>query len=226
MINLIVGNRRWDKAQEAEKKSWQSTKDIWLKDDGRLYWQEKLNRGFNLDFSFFINKDVLEIGCGPAGIIFLSDMAKYRIGIEPMDLSDLIEEDWKKSIVTKGVGEILPFEDSSFDIVISFNALDHAINPDDVIKETHRVLRHDGDFLLWIYTLREKYRPLQKTLNRLDAPHPHHFTYNEIISMVNNNSFRINNRRYEGGTGLKNDTIKRIFGNQMMSTTWLWSKKI
>ena len=91
MINLVVGNRRWDRAQEVEKKSWPSTKDIWLKDDGRLYWQEKLNRGFNLDFSFFINKDVLEIGCGPAGIIFLSDMAKYRIGIEPMDLSDLIE---------------------------------------------------------------------------------------------------------------------------------------
>jgi ubiquinone/menaquinone biosynthesis C-methylase UbiE len=143
-----------------------------------------------------------------------------------MELDNLVGEDWKKSIVKKGVGEDLPFEDNSFDIVMSFNALDHAINPDGVIRETHRVLRDNGDFLLWIYTLRDMYRPLQRVLNRLDPPHPHHFTYDEIISKVDSNSFRINNRRFEWGTGLKNDTIKKLFGNLMMNTAWIWSKKI
>lgn len=221
-----MSSRRWKRAQEAEKKYWRSTKEGWLNDDRRLYWQEILNRGFGLDYNFFRNKDVLEIGCGPSGIIFQIDTAKHRIGIEPMELGNLVGEDWKKSIVKKGVGENLPFEDNSFDIVISFNALDHAINPDGVIRETSRVLRDNGDFLIWIYTLRDTYRPLQGVLNRLDPPHPHHFTYDEIISKVDSNSFRINNRRFEQGTGLKNDTIKKLFGNLMMNTAWIWSKKI
>jgi SAM-dependent methyltransferase len=219
-------SRRWNKAQEAEKKYWRSTKECWLNDNRRLYWQEILNQGFGLDYNFFLNKDVLEIGCGPSGIIFQIDTAKSRIGIEPMDLSNLIDEDWKKTIVKKGVGEELPFEDDRFDIVISFNALDHAINPERVIRETHRVLRGNGNFLLWIYTLQEIYAPIQRILNRLDPPHPHHFTFNETISKVSNNSFRIKNRRYEKGTGLKNDTIKKLFGNLMMNRAWIWSKKV
>jgi SAM-dependent methyltransferase len=220
-----MSSRRWNRAQEAEKRYWRSTR-WWLNDDRRLYWQEILSRGFGLDYNFFINKDVLEIGCGPSGIIFQIETAKHRIGIEPMELGNLVSEDWKKSIVKKGVGEELPFEDNSFDIVISFNALDHAINPDGVIRETYRVLRDNGDFLLWIYTLRDIYRPFQRILNRLDPPHPHHFTYNDVISKVDSNSFRINKRRFEWGTGLKNDTIKNLFGNIMMNTAWIWSKKV
>jgi SAM-dependent methyltransferase len=217
-------SRRWNKAQEAEKKYWRSTKERY----DRLYWQEILHQGYGLDYNFFLNKDVLEIGCGPSGIIFQIDTAKSRIGVEPMDLNYLIdaEDFWKKTIVKKGVGEELPFEDNSFDIVISFNALDHGVNPERVIWEAHRVLRDNGDFLLWIYTLREIYRPLQRILNRLDPPHPHHFTFNEIISKVSNNSFRIKNRRHEKGTGLKNDTIKRLFGNLLMSRAWIWSVKV
>jgi SAM-dependent methyltransferase len=217
-------SRRWNKAQEAEKKYWRSTRERY----DRLYWQEILHQGYGFDYNFFLNKDVLEIGCGPSGIIFQIDTAKSRIGVEPMDLNNLIdaEDFWKKTIVKKGVGEELPFEDNSFDIVISFNALDHAINPERVIQEAHRVLRDNGNFLLWIYTLREAYRPLQRILNRLDPPHPHHFTFNEIISKVSNNSFHIKNRRHEKGTGLKNDTIKRIFGNLLMSRAWIWSVKV
>jgi SAM-dependent methyltransferase len=220
-----MSTERWRRAQKAEKKYWHSTRESWLNDDRGLYWQEILGRGFGLDYNFFTNKDVLEIGCGPSGIIFKIDTARYRIGIEPMELGDLVDEDWKKKMVKKGIGEELPFEDNSFDIVISFNALDHAINPEGVIRETHRVLRNNGDFLLWMYILRERYRPLQRILNKLDHPHPYHFTYDEIISKVKNNSFHISNRRQESGTGLKNDTIKRMFGNLMMNTAWIWAKK-
>jgi SAM-dependent methyltransferase len=221
-----MASHRWDKAQDAEKKYWSSTKDGWSKDNRKFYWQEILYHAFGLDYDFFLNKDVLEIGCGPSGIIFQIDTAKSRVGIEPMDLSGLVEEDWKRAIVKKGVGEELPFDNSSFDIVISFNALDHSLNPERVIRETHRVLRDDGDFLLWIYTLREIYKPLQGILNRLDPPHPHHFTFSEIKAKVSNNSFHIKNGRCEKGTGLRNDTIKNLFGNLMMNRAWIWSKKI
>jgi hypothetical protein len=90
-------SRRWNKAQEAEKKYWRSTKERY----DRLYWQEILHQGYGLDYNFFLNKDVLEIGCGPSGIIFQIDTAKSRIGVEPMDLNNLIdaEDFWKKTIV-------------------------------------------------------------------------------------------------------------------------------
>ena len=44
-------SRRWNKAQEAEKKYWRSTKESWLSDNRRLdnrrlYWQEILHHGF------------------------------------------------------------------------------------------------------------------------------------------------------------------------------------
>ena len=73
-------------------------------------------------------------------------------------------------MVKKGVVEELPFEDNSFDIVISFNALDHTINPEESSEETYRVLRDNGEFLLWMYILRETYGPLQRILNKLDYP--------------------------------------------------------
>jgi SAM-dependent methyltransferase len=221
-----VIRRRWNKAQEAEKKYWRSTKETWLNENRRLYWQGILKQGFGLDYNFFLNKDVLEIGCGPSGIIFQIDTAKYRIGLEPMDLSNLIEENWKRTLVRKGIGEELPFYDDSFDTVISFNALDHSIDPERVIQEIRRVLRDNGDFLLWVYTLRKICKPLQGILNKLDPPHPNHFTFDEIISKISNNSFRIEYRKYEKGTGLKNDTIKRFVGNLMMDSAWIWSKKV
>ena len=63
------------------------------------------------------SKDILEVGCGATGIIFFLKNAKSRIGIEPMDVNDLIEN-WKRPFIRKGVGEKLPFEDSSFDVAI------------------------------------------------------------------------------------------------------------
>lgn len=221
-------SRRWDEAQEAEKRYWLSE---WgeaekTRQNQRLYWQEILNQGFGLDFNFFLNKDVLEIGCGPSGIIFQIDEARSRIGLEPMDLSNLINEDWKKTIVRRGVGEELPFENNSFDIVISFNALDHAFNPQRVMQEIHRVLRDDGDFLLSIYTLHEKCRLLQGIINRLDPPHPNHFTFREIISKVSDNSFHIEKKRYEKGPGPTNEMIKKLVGSITMNRAWLLAKKV
>jgi ubiquinone/menaquinone biosynthesis C-methylase UbiE len=46
-----------------------------------------------------------------------------------MDLDDLVNNEKKKSIVKKGIGEEVPYPDNSFDIVLSFNALDHSVDP-------------------------------------------------------------------------------------------------
>jgi ubiquinone/menaquinone biosynthesis C-methylase UbiE len=100
----------------------------------------------------------------------------------------------QKTVCRKGIGEELPFDNNSFDIVICFNVLDHTLNPAKVIQEIHRLLRNKADCLLWLHTLRNQYRFLQGILNRLNTPHPYHFTLNEILTLVlknNNTSFEV-----------------------------------
>ena len=192
-------SERWNRAQVAEKKFWLSTKDSWSIQNPTRYWHGILAHGFNLDYDFFSGKSVLEVGCGPSGVIFSLDNAKSRVGLEPMNLDGLVNDDKKKSIIKKGVGEEIPFENDSLDTVISFNALDHSVNPVQVIREIHRVLRPDGEFLLWIYV--------------------------QILIPIKDSSFEIKYRNYEKGTGLPNNTIKKTIGNYMMDTLWLKSKK-
>ena len=216
---------RWNRAQIAEKKFWLLTQKRWSVQNPTRYWQGILAHGFNLNFEFFEGKSVLEVGCGPTGIIFELSNTRSRVGLEPMDLEDLISDRTKRLIVRKGMGEKIPFEDYSFDVVVSFNALDHSANPAKVVQEIHRVLRPEGEFLLWIYVLRKQYKLLQGFLNRIDSPHPYHFTRDQLTTLILENYFEVQYSKDEKGTGLPNNTIKKALANQMMSTLWLRSKK-
>jgi SAM-dependent methyltransferase len=220
---MVTG--RWNRAQNAEKKFWIQNQKIWSAQNPRRYWRGILGYGFNLDYKFFEGKTVLEVGCGPVGIIYELDNTMFRVGLEPMDLEGLVCDASKKSIVRKGKGEEMPFEDGSFDIVISFNALDHSAKPAKVAQEIYRVLRQEGELLLWIYVLRNRYQFLQQLLNRMDKPHPHHLTRDELIKGILNDYFDVQYCKEERGTGLPNNTIKKALANQMMNTLWIRSTK-
>jgi ubiquinone/menaquinone biosynthesis C-methylase UbiE len=226
-------SQRWKKAQKAQKNFWQSKES--MSHINEKYWHKMIHRGFNLNFEFFNNKDVLEVGCGATGLIFFLENAKSRIGIEPMDMTDLID-DWKKPLVRKGVGEQLPFESHSFDIVICFSVLEHTLNPAKIIQEVHRVLRDKGEFLLWFHTLQNQYKFLQGILNKVDLARPHHFTLNEILKLVFNinTSFEVKEKKIFKGLGLPlncclpftGNKIKNLIGSCMMNDVWLWLRKI
>lgn len=222
-------SQRWENAQQAEKNYWKS-RENWI-NDIRIndnYWAEMLRYGYDLNYDFFEGKDVLEIGCGPAGIIFSLKNVKTRIGIEPMNLNEFIKENWKKEIVREGMGENLPIGSDSCDIVISFNALDHCSDPEAVISEINRVLRSGGEFLLWIHVLRGWCKFLKSILNRLDSPHPYHFTANEILSLTSG-QFQIKTKRIFEGLGPSGysenlpakKNVKVLIGNWLMNDMWL-----
>jgi SAM-dependent methyltransferase len=225
---MVTPTSRWNKAQIAEKKFWIQNQKFWSVQNPNQYWLGILKHGFNLDYKFFAGKAVLEVGCGPTGIIYEFDNTKLRVGLEPMDLQDLVKDADKKLIVRKGMGEEMPFEDNFFDIVISFDALDHSANPTKVAQEIYRVLRREGEFFLWNYALRKQYQVLKGLLNRIDRPHPHHFTRDELVAGVLGDNFEVKYCKNENGTGLPNNTIKKAPANQMMDTVWMRStiKKI
>jgi ubiquinone/menaquinone biosynthesis C-methylase UbiE len=230
----MTDEMRWRKAQEAQKKFWQSRNSMTHVNE--KFWNERISHGFDLNYDFFNNKDILEVGCGATGIIFFLKNAKTRIGIEPMDVNDLIE-DWKRPFIRKGVGEELPFEDSSFDVAICFSVLEHILDLAKIIGEVYRVLRDNGDFLLWFHCLRNQFKYLQPFLNKIDSARPHHFMLYEILTLIlnnNNKSFKIIKQNVFRGLGLPLNQyfpttqarIRNLIGTCMMDDVWLWLRKM
>jgi ubiquinone/menaquinone biosynthesis C-methylase UbiE len=97
--------------------------------------------------------DFLEVGCGN-GVVsrYLAD--KYKANVVGIDVDkEQIE------LAEKGIGDVanirffeadatrLPFEDASFDLVLSFGVLHHIENWQDALKEIKRALRPGGYFI-------------------------------------------------------------------------------
>ena len=95
---------------------------------------------------------ILDLGCGPtcAGRLFNVGSKTF---LDP--LMDSYLKTYPEKIPEGEKlccpAENIPKKDESFDVVISFNALDHMISPDRVLSEIRRVLKKDGTFLLGIF---------------------------------------------------------------------------
>ena len=84
---------------------------------------------FSLSPNFYSGKRVLDIGCGPRGSLEWADMASERIGLDPLAnrYLKLGAADHKMRYVSAH-SESIPFSDGYFDVVCSFNSLDHVSN--------------------------------------------------------------------------------------------------
>ncbi|OFX42843.1 MAG: hypothetical protein A2046_03730 [Bacteroidetes bacterium GWA2_30_7] len=134
----------------AELLYWQTRKSVEgeLTNNNKHYVNFYTNY-FNLDFNYYKNKKILDIGCGPRGSLEWADMAKERIGLDPIaDLYLKLEASKHKMKYIKAGCENIPFSNNHFDIICSFNSLDHVDNLEKSILEIIRVLKSDGIFLL------------------------------------------------------------------------------
>lgn len=88
---------------------------------------------------------VLEVGSGAHGLIFFFDAAE-RVGVDPLanHYKTLFPAWQERARTVAGYGERLPFEDSSFDVVLCDNVVDHAENPRRIIEQIARVLVPGG----------------------------------------------------------------------------------
>lgn len=106
---------------------------------------------FGLSARTYTGKSILDIGCGPLGSLEWATRARLRVGLDPLahkyrNLSLYTHGD--QMIYVAGFSEILPFQDRSFDYVISFNSLDHVGDVPATIAEMKRVVSAGGYVLL------------------------------------------------------------------------------
>lgn len=155
----------------------------------------------------------LDIGCSNgrvtleiAKVIGTTDVH----GIDVANIEDAKQRGVKAVYADLNTDDKLPYEDNSFDIITSFDTIEHLYNTDHVIREMKRILKPDGyviiivprtDSLINIILLILGYQmmsadcSLEKSYghfseNRLSG-HMSHFTKRAIKEMVAHHGFKI-----------------------------------
>jgi SAM-dependent methyltransferase len=177
-----VSPDRWHASQRLELDFWKSWTAAapYQNLDIPKYWAGELDH-FAASRDLFAGRRVLDIGCGPYGLIHYLDNAAGRIRIDPL----LPQYESRMPLAgaqlsLSALGESLPLASASVDIAICFNALDHMCDPAAALAEIHRVLRVGGTLLLMIHTFPAWARPFFW----VDRLHPHHWTAPDFLRQV------------------------------------------
>ncbi len=105
-------------------------------------------KGLYLNFSTLITRlrgRMLDIGCGTKPYESLCQVEEY-IGLE----IDGVKNRKKEHADFYYDGNVMPFENSSFDSVLINQVLEHVFNPNVFLKEVNRVVKKDGLLLVTV----------------------------------------------------------------------------
>lgn len=176
---------------------------------------------------------VLEVGSGAHGLIFFFE-AEEKVGVDPLaDQYRLLFPAWQSRARTLAAsGEHLPFEDSSFDVALCDNVVDHAESPLGIVRELVRVLRPGGLLYFtvnvhhpiwhWAATVHSGWQALRVPIEITPfADHTVHLTLNsarrlfdDLPLTIVSESDTIAKARHDGRTGQRRhagDLLKRWF---------------
>jgi SAM-dependent methyltransferase len=203
---VFLNIERWAEAQESEKIFWH---DLFSKGYHGIDLETLLKQRhlldlvirYDFDLSFFEDKTVVEIGCGPYGCVS-SIMPGNKIGIDP--LIDYFKQHTKSHSeglhYIKSVGELLPLPNDCADVVICQNVLDHTCVPYDCLREINRILKLNGLLVLWVNSYHFIVAFIRKNVEngrfgfrafRKDMPHPHSFTLGEVLRITRKFGFEM-----------------------------------
>ena len=130
----------------------------------------------------FIDKNILEIGCGHGGIslFYAVNGAREVTGIDINSESlaaanEFVNKFSKKQFngkpkvsFVKADATALPFEDKSFDLILAENVFEHFNEYEKVIQECYRVLSNNGRLIVPIFSsIHSKYAYHVKTIMKL-----------------------------------------------------------
>lgn len=115
----------------------------------RSHYQYFFTEYFGLSTRDYDGKAILDIGCGPRGSLEWADGARERVGVDPLaNKYRALNGHGHKMTYCCAPSEAIPYPDGHFDIVSSFNSLDHVDDVDATIAEMKRVTAPGGLILL------------------------------------------------------------------------------
>lgn len=144
----LLSRDRTEKKRKAELGYWKLQKAK----DGDLsagHYEQFYADHFDLRPEDYAGKRVLDVGCGPRGSLDWATMTEQSVGLDPLvgEYEGLGIDDSPMDYVESGAEDV-PFPDSHFDIVTSFNSLDHVDDLGHTVAEIKRVTAPGGLFLL------------------------------------------------------------------------------
>lgn len=121
-------------------------------DAGRLspYWGEHAAR-YVFALPYVGGKSVLDIACGTGyGLALLGKVARHVTGVDvdPVAAKEALSECGENQAVLLGDGLLLPFANETFDMITSFETLEHLHERNKFLSELNRVLRKGGLLIL------------------------------------------------------------------------------
>ena len=146
-------------------------------DDLDQYHFEKLHYLLRLvDFDGYPGRSVLEVGCG-AGV----DLARFARGgaeVTGVDLTPSAIQLARANFEQQGLNgrfevanaEHLPFPDNGFDLVYAHGVVQYTANPEQLVRECHRVLKPGGEAVFQVYNRISWLNALSK-LMKVDLEH-------------------------------------------------------
>jgi SAM-dependent methyltransferase len=154
-MGVLQGARRrfgWRKGQKAahELAYWRERKAAHGElEQSNAHYCWAFTEYFGLPVEFYDGKRLLDVGCGPRGSLEWADAAAERVGLDPLanEYMRLHSRRHAMTYVQAGM-ESIPFPNSHFDVVSSFNSLDHVDDLDAAITEITRVTKPGGLLLL------------------------------------------------------------------------------
>lgn len=132
----------------------------------------------------------LEIGVG-SGIF--AEKLGIEFGVDPSENMLLVAQ--KRGVkVKKGVAEILPYSDSSFDLTLFITSICFISNPEAALREANRVLNENGSVIVAFI---KKDSVLGETIEASKNESKFYkgaqlFTTAEMITLLENAGFKIN----------------------------------
>lgn len=116
--------------------------------------------------------DLLDCGCGTAPVISLlhekyPDKRYTGIDLTPKMIESAKAKKLKNAVFVVGDCEELPFEESSFDVVICSQSFHHYPDPQNFFNSVYKVLRPNGRLILRDMTASE---PIRWFMNTVEMP--------------------------------------------------------
>lgn len=126
--------------------------DLYEKEDS--YWWSAARRGlvgrFLSKYSSAKNQRIIDVGCGGGGLLKSLQGCGKLVGLEYSDYGARCAAGKSGAKVVRGSAELLPFKDSSFDVLTSLDVIEHLDDDAKALEGFHRILCTEGVLILTV----------------------------------------------------------------------------